>query len=262
MRGPRRGATLVALVAVAAMLLAMLIGLGTWQLQRLAWKRDLLARLEQTQRAAPTPAPGPDAWPALTPASSEYRRITVRGELLHDREALVRASTVLGTGYWVMTPLRTEGGFWVLVNRGFVPDALKARSARPEAAPTGPQVLTGLLRSSEAGGSLLQANDPGAGRWYSRDVAAITRTAPAGAGPLAGPVAPYFVDLVADPAAPEAWPRAGLTVLQFSNNHLQYALTWFALAALLGWATVHVLSHEWQLRRASGEPTRVQSRDP
>ena len=261
-RGPRSLGTLAALVTMGGLLLAMLVGLGLWQLQRLAWKEDLLARLAQQQQAAPRTAPGPAEWPALAPAASEYRRVTVRGQFKHDQETLVRASTELGTGYWVMTPLRAEGGFWLLVNRGFVPVEQKARAARAGAEPDSPQTVTGLMRQSEPGGSLLQANDPAAGRWYSRDVAAIARARSAVGGTPIAPVAPYFIDLIADPSAPGAWPRAGLTVLNFSNNHLQYALTWFALAAMLAWAIGHVLQHERRLRQTLGDAPRVQPRDP
>jgi surfeit locus 1 family protein len=120
----------------------------------------------------------------------------------------------------VLTPLVTDRGFTVLVNRGFVPTDRKSW-ARDAAAVT----ITGLLRISEPKGGFLRSNDPAAGRWYSRDVPAIAATR------SLGTVAPYFID--ADASSGTGWPRGGLTVVAFPNNHLQYALTWFAMAALL-----------------------------
>lgn len=220
-RGPRRPAVLMAALLGAALLFVCFMALGLWQVQRLAWKQDLMARLEQRLAAEPVAAPGPATWPTISKASDEYRRVTLHGTFDHTRATRVQASTVLGTGHWVLTPLRTEAGWWVLVNRGFVPPGT------PGDEPPGPHTVTGLLRLTEPGGSLLQHNEPAAGRWYSRDVAAI-----AAARQLTH-TAPYFVDAAASPPDTTAWPRPGLTVLHFSNNHLVYALTWFALAAMV-----------------------------
>jgi surfeit locus 1 family protein len=151
---------------------------------------------------------------------------------------------VLGTGFWVLTPMRTGDG-WILVNRGFVPYAMHTQ------VPRGPeqQSLVGLLRFSEPGGAFLQPNRPAEGRWTSRDVAAI-----AAAEHLQGPVAPFFVDAQATPATGDAtWPRPGLTVVRFRNEHLAYALTWFALAAMVAAAIGYLVVHERRLRRA-GRP--------
>ena len=161
----------------------------------------------------------------------EYRRVELAGTFLNDRETLVRATTALGMGWWVLTPLRRDDGSVVLVNRGFVPPEQRDRGARGEVDPTAPARVTGLVRMSEPA-SLLRSNDPSANRWATRDVAAI-----AAARGLAN-VAPYFVD--AEPAAsaaPAPGPVAGLTVVTFPNNHLVYALTWYAMAALLAGAS-------------------------
>lgn len=257
-RRPRGRGALVALLAGAALLFALFIALGSWQLQRLEWKRDLIARLEQRLGAEPVPAPGPAAWPALQRSADEYRRVTVRGRFAHELETLVQASTELGSGYWVLTPLRSDGGYWVLVNRGFVPPDRRAREMRTDRA-EGEQQVTGLLRLTEPGGSLLQDNDAAAGRWYSRDVAAIAAARGLGERPP-GAVAPYFVDAAAPAglsAGAEAWPRPGLTVVRFSNNHLSYALTWFALAAMVAGAAWYVVRDDRRLRAraASAPPT-------
>jgi surfeit locus 1 family protein len=113
----------------------------------------------------------------------------------------------------------------MLLNRGFVPADRRDVAPRP---PIGPAAVTGLLRLSEPGGGFLRANDPATGRWYSRDVAAIARAR------RIGPVAPYFIDADAAPG-PARYPVGGLTVVRFPDNHLVYALTWFALAGLSGW---------------------------
>jgi surfeit locus 1 family protein len=138
-----------------------------------------------------------------------------------------------------MTPLRTEAGHWVFVNRGFVPPELRGRVPRPE----GALAVTGLLRPGEPGGNLLQQNQPAEHRWYSRDVAAM-----AAARGLQGPVAPFFVDAQAAAGSAATWPRAGLTVLKFPNNHLGYALTWFTLAAMVAGAVGYLLLDERRLR--------------
>lgn len=238
-RRPRPAAVVAVLAVAGALLCAAFAALGAWQVERLGWKNALVARVERGLQAAPVPAPGPSEWRALT-REDDYRRVTVQGRADYAREVLVRASTELGGGFWVLTPLRTDGGWWVLVNRGFVPPALRTQ------VPRGGEVLAvpGLLRSTEPGGGFLQDNDPAAGRWYSRDVAAI-----AAAQGLEGPVAPFFVDAQAG-ADPAAWPRGGLTVVQFRNHHLGYALTWFALAALVAFAIGYLLWDHRRLRRA------------
>lgn len=231
---PRKagGAGRTAATTIAAVLLfAGFVALGVWQLQRLAWKTDLIARVEARIHAEPVPAPGPAAWPAVSRSADEYRRIAVRGAYLPGQDTFVQAVSTFGAGFWVLTPLRTDDGFVVLVNRGFVPPDQRAAAA--VAAPAGEQQVVGLLRITEPHGGFLRANEPAADRWRSRDVAAIAarRGLPQ--------VAPYFVDAQAPAGAPAAgWPRAGLTVVRFPNSHLAYAFTWFgmALATVAGWA--------------------------
>lgn len=244
---PRRG--LPWLVLAATLLCALFTALGLWQVQRMGWKHDLIARVEARVRAAPVAPPAAGQWPALqaAPGNWEYRRLRLEGVYLHDQESLVQASTVLGAGHWVLTPLRLADGSVVIVNRGFVPPAQRNPQARGESVPTGPVVVTGLLRISEPRGGFLRDNDPIADRWFSRDVAAI---AAARALPSTR-VAPYFADAEATPGNPAAWPRAGLTVLQFPDHHLVYALTWFVLAGLALTALVPLLRHG----RARQHPT-------
>jgi surfeit locus 1 family protein len=214
----------LAFAALALPIVAGLVWLGVWQLHRRAWKLALIAQVERKLAAAPVAASGPERWPAVS-ADDAYTRLEVHGRYRPDRITFVQAVTDLGPGYWVMTPLVADRGFTLLVNRGFVPQETKGR---PIPAPAGTVDITGLLRPSEPHGGFLRANDPAADRWYSRDLAAIA------AKRGIGPVAPYFID--ADAATSPGWPRGGLTVIRFPNNHLQYALTWFAMAALLAGA--------------------------
>jgi surfeit locus 1 family protein len=228
----RRTKTLLAWVAVL-LAVCLFVALGVWQIERRAWKHDLIARVDTRVAAAPAAPPGPGDWAAVSAERDAYRHVRLAGRFLDARETLVQAVTDLGPGYWVMTPLETES-FVVLVNRGFVPIDRRDPATREAGRIAGPVTVTGLLRISEPGGGFLRANDPGAGRWYSRDVDAI-----AAAAGLEGPVAPYFIDADATPN-PGGLPVGGLTVIRFSDSHLSYALTWFALAAGLGGAAVLV----------------------
>jgi surfeit locus 1 family protein len=217
--GVRLSAGFLALVVLG---IAALTALGIWQLERREWKLALIERVEQRVHAEPIPAPER----AVTAAADEYRHVRLEGRYLDTPATLVQAVTELGGGYWVLAPFRTADGFTVLVNRGFVPPEEKTDAALLP--PAGTEV-TGLLRLSEPNGGFLRTNDPAQDRWYSRDTAAI------GAARELESVAPYFVDVDAGPAA---WPRAGLTVIAFSNNHLVYALTWFSLALMLAAGTI------------------------
>lgn len=218
----------VAVLAAAGIVFLVLMALGGWQVQRLAWKTDLIARVDARVAATPVPAPGPAQWAGLTAENAEYRRVTVTGEYTPDSDILVKAVTERGPGFWVMTPLVTDQGWPLLVNRGFV--AADRRDDRP--LPAGAQAVTGLLRMSQPGGAFLRANDPGAGRWYSRDTRAIAATLGL------SDAAPYFID--ADRAG-EGQPVGGLTVIAFRNPHLSYALTWFAMAGGLVALTAYAL---------------------
>ena len=227
---------------IAVLGFAGLTALGVWQLERRAWKLDLIERVDKRIHAAPVPAPGPEEWPSINAATAEYRRVTASGQFLNDRETLVRAVTKLGAGFWVVTPFQTDQGFIVLVNRGFVPPDRQQAATRTAGQITGTTSVTGLLRLSEPKGGFLRANDPAGNRWYSRDVAAIS--AKLGLPPQ---TAPYFIDADSTPNA-GGTPVGGLTVIAFPNNHLQYAVTWFALALMLaGWAVL-VMRHEKRIR--------------
>jgi len=219
----------------------MLVSLGVWQVHRLAWKRDLIERVEGRVHAPPTAAPPREQWPQVSAANSEYLHVSVQGRYRHDRETLVQAVTERGGGFWVLTPLETVDGDVVLINRGFVSPLHRDPSTRARGQIEGVTTVTGLVRISESGGAYLRANEPAADRWYSRDVTAI-----ATARGLTD-VAPYFID--ADAGGVEGGPIGGLTVIRFSNSHLQYALTWFGLALMVAGGAFLVLRQEWRWRK-------------
>ena len=222
----------IALVSLA------FLALGTWQLYRMQWKHALIDRVNQRVHTEPVPVPPHAKWPFITADNSEYLHVQASGTLLLGQTTLVQASTQHGLGHWVMTPLQTASGDIILVNRGFV-------SGRQPAAAAGsrPAVVTGLLRMSEPVGRILRKNDPASQRWYSRDVQAIA------AAHGLGQVAPYFIDADASPEPEAGQPIGGLTVIAFNDNHLVYALTWYALALM-------IIGFTWQItrkNRRSGE---------
>ena len=229
-RHPSRGLARAIIVAATLALVALFVGLGIWQIERRSWKHQLIATVDARIHAPPVPAPGVERWDGITQASDGYRHVSVTGQFLHGHDTLVKAVTERGAGYWVMTPFDT-GAFVVLVNRGFVPLERRDAVGREPAAPS---TITGLLRVSEPGGGFLRHNDPAADRWYSRDVAAIARAR------RLGRIAPYFIDADAAPDR-ESYPVGGLTVVRFPDNHMTYALTWFALAGLSAWGGWRVL---------------------
>lgn len=241
-----------ALAALSLLFLAAslgLIALGVWQIQRRAWKLDLIQRVDARVHAPPGAAPAPPDWPTVSADRDEYKHVQLEGQYLPVAATRVQAVTELGPGFWLLQPFQTTGGEIVLINRGFAPNERKAAEA--DEAPADTRV-TGLLRLSEPGGGFLRKNAPEQNRWYSRDVPAI-------AAKLGlKQVAPYFIDadrsapLPSDPTVEPTWPVGGLTVIKFPNSHLSYALTWFALALMVVFAAWRVYLEERRRRRSHG----------
>ncbi len=250
---------LAVLTLVGLALLVGFVGLGVWQVQRRAWKLELIERVTERLKAPPADLPSPAEWPDLQPADFEYRHVQVQGRWLQGKTVLTQATTALGQGFWVITPLQQKDGTVVLVNRGFIPAKLRSQWLEAPAviySSDEQAQVRGLLRKTEPDGGFLRRNDPQNQKWYSRDVAAI-----AAAGQL--PVtAPFFIDaglpdatLNANPEAATVstgpWSREGLTIVKFSNSHLVYALTWFGLAMMVVGSGVFVARYERRLRAAS-----------
>jgi surfeit locus 1 family protein len=231
----RRGVVGPTLVALAAFL--VLIGLGTWQLQRKTWKEGLIATLATHLAEAPTALPAPATWRDLAPDADEFRRVKFSGTLMNDREALVYTSgssfrpDVSGPGYWVMTPARLSDGRVVMVDRGFVPEGRQDPASRAEGQVSGTMEIAGALRWPEPRGTFTPADQPAKNLWFVRDPQAIAAAKGLGQS-NPGDVAPFFVEQETPPA-PGGLPKAGPVQPRLPNNHLQYALTWYGLAAVL-----------------------------
>lgn len=220
---PRLIPTLIALPAIL-----VLLALGTWQMERRAWKADLIATMQS--RLAMPPASLVELLP-LGPEAA-YRPVFVTGVFRHDREMhLVARRYKERIGAQVVTPLLlTEGRGMadsVLVNRGWVPEDRRAPARRPDSQPHGEISVTGILRWPSQPGLFTPDNDPARGLWYWVDIPAMARAAD-----LARP-APVVIESLRNPADPEALPVGGQTIVRLPNNHLQYAVTWYALAAAL-----------------------------
>lgn len=232
MRGsPHRGGVLNATVfAIAG--IAILIGLGVWQLDRKVWKERLIELTTARLAAAPAGLPPREQWAKLDPATDEFRRVAFPAEFLKDTEALVyNAGSALrpdvsGQGYWVFAPARLSGGSIVVINRGFVPSDRKEASSRPQGTLAGIVDVVGVMRWPEVRAVFTPADEPNNNVWYLRDHRLMAQAKDWGM------VAPFYIDQEA-PLPPGGLPRAGPIRLELPNNHLQYALTWFGLALAL-----------------------------
>lgn len=218
--------------AVATLVaLAMLVGLGVWQLERLQWKTQLLATIQARTTATAEPLPPEQAWSSLRSDDYAYRHVTLTGTFDHAQETHVfrplshedARGPFSGVGDLVLTPLVLDTGAIVIVNRGFVPEDRVDPATRPEGQLAGPVTVTGLMREPESRNLFTPADDSKSGIWFTRDPAAIA------AFRHLDRVAPFTIDADAQPVA-GGLPQAGETVLAIPNNHLSYALTWFGLA--------------------------------
>ena len=225
---------------------AALIGLGTWQMQRLAWKEELLATITERTAAAPVDLDTVLA-SGRSIAEQEYTPVTVAGVFDHTAERHFFATWKGASGYYVYTPLHLDDGSYLFVNRGFVPFERKDASTRAEGQVPGKITVTGLLRSAlaEKPSSIVPDNEPAKNIFYWKDIRAMAASSglPADAN-----IKGFFLD--AGPAPnPGGLPVGGVTMLDLPNNHLQYAVTWYGLAAALLAVTVLYLVRG---RRGSG----------
>jgi len=213
--------------------------LGIWQLQRLQWKEALIARVEARLNLPTIPAPQPDEWAQITAETHEYRSVTAHGNLLQDKEILVSALTDYGSGYWLITPLRQSDNSIIFINRGFVPMNWQESRHHTDSQIENEITITGLIRMSEGSGFFPRRNDPLRNRWYSRQLEAFAQSH------NLENVAPYFID--ADSRLNrEGSPIGGLTVVNFRNTHLSYAITWFVMALGVLAAFIFLLTYNRQ----------------
>jgi surfeit locus 1 family protein len=228
----RRSALWALLLAVTG--IAILIGLGTWQLQRRTWKLALIERI--AARAHAEPVGIEDAlrhWQAE--GEAEYLRVTVTGRF-EGADAFYFTTGRTGPGYHVYTPLRLADGRLILVNRGYIAAADLPRAPGagvPRAA--GAVTITGLIRGPEASGWFTGAPPPpgASGPWLTRDLHGMAERMLGNAIVSPKQVVPFFLEAERDPQAPAGSPEGGVTRLVLPNRHLEYALTWYGLAGAL-----------------------------
>jgi surfeit locus 1 family protein len=208
------------------------IGLGTWQIQRKAWKEGLIETLERRLSVAPTDLPPREQWARLDPTEDEFRHVKFPAALFSGSEALVYAggsalrSDVSGPGYWVFAPARLVAGGTVVVNRGFVPEGRQKEVVRSVDKMTGVVDMVGVMRWPQSRGAFSPNDEPGRNLWFVRDPVAIA------SAKGWGEIAPFFIELES-PQPAGGLPRAGTLNVNLRNEHLQYAITWYGLAAVV-----------------------------
>jgi cytochrome oxidase assembly protein ShyY1 len=227
----RRG--IAGLGTFTALIVALLVGLGIWQLQRRTEKQALIAQLTERLAAAPHALPALAQWPALTPPRDEFRRVRFAATYQPGPDAMVYSSgsalrdDISGPGTWALLPARLPGGERVVINAGFVQNTMQDRAQQDRAVTrlvTGAAVtLTGYIRFPESAGLLTPREDRAKRLWFTRDHLAIARALGW------GKVAPFYIDLE-QPVPESGIPKPGPLQVHLKDDHLQYAITWFGLA--------------------------------
>ena len=231
MTGGRRNIVTASIAAGVG--LAILVSLGTWQLQRMAWKENLIATLDARIDQTPQPLPPRTEWASLHEADSEYSRVRFRASFLPGEAYVYTAGSplrpdVTGQGFWVFAPARLADGAVVLVNRGFVPTDRKDGATRTEGATNASVEIVGYMRWPERRGTFAPADDVKSNIFFARDPKAMAA--------VRGWTldAPFYIDQEL-PEPPGGLPKPGRIEVKLPNNHWQYAITWYGLAlALIG----------------------------
>ncbi len=209
--------------------LAILISLGTWQVERLYWKEGLLADIAARRNAAPLQLA--DIEQMLSSGTDiEYRPVTVTGRYVNNKERHFLATWRGEAGFYIYTPLELADGRYLFVNRGFVPYENKEPEMRMQGQLTGEQSVTGLARNRLSGKPswVVPDNDIAKNIFYWKDIDAMASSD----GFDVSKVVPFFVDADSTPN-PKGFPIGGVTEIDLPNNHLEYAFTWYGLAAVL-----------------------------
>ncbi len=204
--------------------IALLVGLGSWQLQRLGWKEALIAARAAKLAAPPAPLPAnaPD-WQAF-----DFRKVEVTGSFRHDLEQHFGARAEGGRlGHAILTPLIRPDGPPLLVDRGWVPEDRSEPQTRTDGQLAGLVTIHGIARyrGADRPGWFAATNDPARSRWFTYDLPALRAR-------LGLDLLPLVIEADATPN-PGGLPQGGQTVPELANNHLHYALTWYALAVAL-----------------------------
>lgn len=230
----RRGPSAVGFGIFTLILIAVFVGLGVWQLQRRLEKHALIATLESKLATAPVALPPPAAWPALTSASDEFRRVTFTATYAKLPDAMVYSSgsavrdDISGPGTWAFLPTKLASGETVVINTGFVQNTMQDRAFEDRVVGrlvTGtPVELSGYIRFPEQPGTLTPKADTAKRLWFARDHRAMAQALGW------GEVAPFYIDLAA-PVPESGTPKPGPLTVHLRDDHMQYAITWFSLAA-------------------------------
>ncbi|MBW6421017.1 SURF1 family protein [Rhizobium sp. XQZ8] len=228
-KAPSRTRT-IATAVVVLLSLALLLTLGTWQVERLHWKEGLLADIAERLAAAPVSLAEVEEI-AAKGGEIEYRRVSVTGTFDHAKERHFFATFEGQTGFYVYTPMTLADGRILLVNRGFAPYEMKDPAKRQAGEVPGIQTVTGYARArlAEKPSSIVPDNDLAKNIFYWKDLDAMISTT----GLDKSKTVPFFVDVDASVSNPGGWPKGGVTQFDLPNSHLQYAVTWYGLAAAL-----------------------------
>jgi cytochrome oxidase assembly protein ShyY1 len=229
--GPRQRSAGFGIFTLA--MVAVFVGLGVWQLQRRVEKHALIAALTERLAATPDPLPSPAQWSALTPAHDEFRRVRFTATYASGPDAMVYSlgsavrDDISGPGTWAFLPARLSTGQSVVINAGFVQNTMQDRDQEDRAVKPlvagGPVALTGYLRFPEAAGTLTPAENIAKRLWFTRDHLAMAHALGW------GEVAPFYIDLE-QPLPANGIPKPGPLDVHLKDDHMQYAITWFALA--------------------------------
>jgi len=226
----RRGEVVPATLTL--ILVAGLIALGIWQINRKAWKEALIETLTQRLTAAPSELPPQPRWATLTQAQDEYRHVRFTAELVPGDDALIFTSgstfrpDVEGPGYWVFAPARLADGSAVVVDRGFLPNGQQDPAVRDAKAAPAPLEMVGVMRWPEPSAWFTPAPEPAHNMWFVRDQLIIAKAK------NWGEVAPFYIELES-PRPPGGLPIPGPLKATLPDDHLQYAIIWFSLAAVV-----------------------------
>lgn len=222
----RNRRSVAAASAASAIALIILLSLGFWQLNRLAWKEALIATLRERLTAPPVPLPAPTSWAGLTAENAEFRRVSLDADFGDTLPVYVYAGApalrpdLRSPGYFVFLPVRSSNGFSVTVNAGWVPPD------RMHPPLSGRIRITGYLRWPETSGWFVSDHDATGRIWFVRNTPAMAKLQGW------GPVAPFYID-IETPTPPGGLPKPGALEVNLRNNHLGYAWTWFGLAGTL-----------------------------
>ncbi len=205
-----------------------LIGLGIWQVQRLAWKEALIEQIETAREEAPMPYQFlPNDKDKLD--TLRFRFVTLTGRFLYDHELHMAARYYKGRlGYHLFVPLLMPDNRIAMVNRGWIPTELKERDARADSFVPNPQSLTVMVRTQSDRNNFTPINQPKQNIWFGRDIEEMEDA-------TGLDLLPVTFDVVGE----QNWdvlPIPSDGKIQLRNDHLSYAVTWFGIA--IGWAVM------------------------